>query len=102
MNCRTESERFFLPRQGGRDKIAAGVAKATSRTILARQHSQAEKKPLECKSILLDALSKKTLYQIMPIYANIASRIPYKPTALPSIQGNYNYGNLYEKEKYKT
>jgi hypothetical protein len=26
MNCRTESERFCV-RQGGRDKIAAGVAK---------------------------------------------------------------------------
>jgi len=45
-----------LPRQGGRDKIAAGVAKATSRTILARQRSRAEKKPLECKGILSDAL----------------------------------------------
>ena len=33
MNCRNESERFFA-RQGGRVKIAAGIAKAMSRTIL--------------------------------------------------------------------
>ena len=32
MNCRIESERFF-DWQGAKDKIAAGVAKATSRTI---------------------------------------------------------------------
>ena len=55
MNCRTESERF-LGWQGGRGKIATGVAKATSRTILPRQRSQPKNKPLECKGILLEAL----------------------------------------------
>jgi len=58
MNCCTENERFFAM-QGGRDKIAAGIAKAISRTILFRQRSRAENKPFECKGILLDALSKR-------------------------------------------
>ncbi len=43
MNCRIESERFF-DRQGGRVKIAAGVAKATSRTILHPTTQPGEKK----------------------------------------------------------
>ena len=54
MSFSTENERFFAL-QGGRGKIAAGIAKAISRTILSRQHSRAEKEPFECKGILLDA-----------------------------------------------
>ena len=57
MTCRTENERFF-DMQGGRGKIAAGIVKAISRTILTRQRSRPENKPFEYKGILLDTLSQ--------------------------------------------
>ena len=57
MTCRTENERFF-DMQGGRGKIAAGIVKAISRTILTRQRSRPENKPFEYKGIWLDALSQ--------------------------------------------
>lgn len=43
MSFSTENERFFSM-QGGRDKIAAGIAKAISRTILALPTQQTGKR----------------------------------------------------------
>ncbi len=64
MTCRTENERFF-GMQGGRGKIAAGIAKAISRTVLTRQRSRPENKPFEYKGILLDALSMVEYFYIL-------------------------------------
>ncbi|MBM4102437.1 MAG: hypothetical protein FJ263_00090 [Planctomycetes bacterium] len=61
MNCRTESERF-CGRQGGRGKIAAGVAEYyVEDNFVPANRRRTQNNPLECKGILLDALSSRCL-----------------------------------------
>ncbi len=62
MNCRIESERFF-DSQGAKAKIAAGVAKATSKTISGlTTQSRRKKSRSNAKALLLETrrlLNKK-------------------------------------------
>lgn len=69
MNCSTESARFFAL-QGGRCKIAAGVAKVTLRTILCLTTPQAEKLAARMQRHFVRR-SKEKLLQFCPFQGTI-------------------------------